>query len=237
VATALFRRGFVAMLPLWLGAVPVGIAYGVAAQAAGLSAGVTQIMSLIVFSAAAQVSAVSLIDGGAPAPVLVVTAMALNAQLLLLGLAVGRQIRLTWRQRLVTAWFLTDGAYGITAASGRLTWPALMGAGVSMYVGWNVGTALGIVAGQAAPDLQRLGIDFVVPLAFLAVLVPLLRTRATAETALVAGGGALVLGRLVPVGVAVLAAGALGCAAGTWQARHSHASTAGGIAAIGDGGT
>src|SRR5205814_650363 len=81
---ALFARGFVALLPLWAGAIPSGIAYGVAARSAALGLGETQLMSLVVFSAAAQVGAVSLLGAGAPVAVLIGTALALNAQLPLL---------------------------------------------------------------------------------------------------------------------------------------------------------
>ncbi|MGH2353631.1 MAG: AzlC family ABC transporter permease [Chloroflexota bacterium] len=223
----LFVRGFLALLPLWTGAVPVGIAYGVAARGAGLSLGETQLMSLVVFSAAAQVSAVSLIEAGAPVVMLIGTSMALNAQLLLLGLAIGRQVRLSWTERLATAWFLTDGAYGVTAAGGRLRLPVLLGAGVSMFVAWNVGTALGAVAGHAVPDPRRLGIDLVVPLAFLAVLVPLVRTRTAAFVALVAGVTAFLLLRLAPGGVAVLGAGLAGSVAGSWRTRRERGNPAG----------
>ena len=216
---ALFASGFLALLPLWAGAIPSGIAYGVAARAAGLGPGETQLMSLVVFSAAAQVGAVSLLDAGAPVALLVGTALALNAQLLLLGLAVGRQIRPAWPARLVAAWFLTDGAYGIAVARGPLRLPVLLGAGVSMYTAWNAGTALGSLLGMAVPDLRRLGVDYVVPLSFLAVLVPLVRTRAAALVALVAGATALLLVRLVPGGVAVLGAGLVGSAVGAWRTR------------------
>jgi predicted branched-subunit amino acid permease len=212
-------RGFLALLPLWAGAIPSGIAYGVAARAAGLGPGETQLMSLVVFSAAAQVGAVSLLGAGAPVALLVGTALALNAQLPLLGLAVGRQTRPSWPARLVAAWFLTDGAYGIAAACGPLRLPVLLGAGVSMYTAWNAGTALGSVLGAVVPDLRRLGVDFVVPLTFLAVLVPLVRTRTAALVALVAGATALLLARLVPGGVAVLGAGLVGSAAGAWRTR------------------
>src|SRR5262245_42798689 len=126
----LFVRGFAAMLPLWAGAIPVGIAYGVAARDSGLSLVETQLMSLVVFSAAAQVSAVSLLDEGTSSAILIGTAIALSAQLLLLGLAIGRQFRQSWPARVVTAWFLTDGAYGVASARGRLTPPLLLGAGV-----------------------------------------------------------------------------------------------------------
>jgi predicted branched-subunit amino acid permease len=214
----LFGRGFAALLPLWAGAIPVGIAYGVAARAAGLSFGETQLMSLTVFSAAAQVSAVSLLDDGAPALVLVGAALALNAQLLLLGLAAGRQLRPSRVERLAAAYLLTDGAYGVAVAGGRLTLPGLLGTGASMFVAWNIGTCLGATAGDILPDPRRIGVDLVAPLTFLAVLVPLVRTRAALAAALVAGLAALLLPRVAPSGVAVLGAGLLGSIAGAWWA-------------------
>jgi predicted branched-subunit amino acid permease len=219
-ACALFVGGALDLLPLWAGAIPSGMAYGMAARDAGLGAGETQLMSLVVFSAAGQVAAVSLLDTGAPAALLVATVMAINAQLLLLGVAVGRQLTLSAVERLGVAWFLTDGAYGVVAARGRLSLPALLGAGLSMFVAWNLGTVLGVAVGDAVAGARRLGIHFVVPLTFLAVLVPLLRTRAAVTVALVSAVLALLLSRLLPIGVAVLGAGVAGSAVGAWGTRH-----------------
>src|SRR4051794_27463767 len=95
---AAFGRGYLALLPLWSGAIPAGIAYGVAARSAGLGVLETQLMSLVVFSAG-QIGAVALLAGGAPPLLLIGTVLALNAQLLLLGLTIGRQLRLSWPQR------------------------------------------------------------------------------------------------------------------------------------------
>lgn len=214
-----FMRGFVAMAPLWVGAIPVGIAYGLAARNAGLSAVETVLMSLTVFSAAAQLSAVSLIDDGAPLVVLIATAVALNVQLLLIGLAVGRQARVSAAPRVVSAYFLTDGAYGVVLAGGKPTLSGLLGAGVSMFLAWNIGTAIGVMAGDAMPDPRRLGVDLIAPLMFLVVLVPLLRGRAALAVALVAGVVALLLVQVVPVGAAVLGAGLVGSVTGAWLAR------------------
>jgi predicted branched-subunit amino acid permease len=207
------------MLPLWTGALPAGIAYSLAAHAAGLGMGETQLMSLVVFSATAQLGTVSLLGGDTPLSLLLGTAMALNAQLLLLGLVVGRQLRLTWSKRLVAAWFLTDAAYGIAATRAPLRLPVLLGAGVSMYLGWNLGTALGILAGHIFPDLRQFGLDFVATLAFLAVLVPLVQTRTAALVALGAGLTTVLLQRLVPGGVAALLAGVVGIGIGAWWTR------------------
>lgn len=221
-----FGRGFAAMFPLWAGAIPVGIAYGVAAREAGIGALETQLMSLTVFSAAGQVTAVSLLSSGTSPAVLVGTVMALNAQLLLLGLTAGRQLRLSTIQRMFTAWFLTDGAFGVTAAQGKLRLSVLLGAGVSMFTGWNIGTALGVVAGGAIPDLQRLGLDFVVTLAFLAVLVPLIRSRPMVVAMLASCAVAFALNSVAPGGLTVLGAGVAGAAAGVAWSRRSTGSRA-----------
>ncbi|HEX7101724.1 MAG TPA: AzlC family ABC transporter permease, partial [Nitrolancea sp.] len=90
---SLFRRGFVGLMPLWTGAIPVGIAYAVAARGAGLSFFQTELMSLTVFSAAAQLSAVALLASGSPVIVVMLTALSLNLQAFLLGLTAARSDR------------------------------------------------------------------------------------------------------------------------------------------------
>lgn len=219
-AGGLFLRGFLAMLPLWLGAIPVGVAYAVAARAAGLSVAATQLQSATVFSAAAQLSAVSLLSSGAVWLLAPLTALALSAQFLLYGISAGKRARGRWPARLLAACFLTDAAYAVAGADGAPTLAGLAGAGVSMYVAWNGGTALGLIAGQALPDPRRLGVDFVAPLAFLAVLVPLLRGRAALAAVAVATVSELLLARVAPGGVGVLGAAAAGSIAGAlWQRR------------------
>jgi predicted branched-subunit amino acid permease len=219
-ARAEFRRGFIALLPLWTGAIPVGVAYAVAARGAGLSAVATQLQSAVVFSAAAQLSTVSLIGTGTVWLLAPLTTLALNAQFLLYGLAAGRRTRARWPARLAAAALLTDAAYAVAGADGAMTLAGLAGAGVSMYVAWNSGTALGLVAGRALPDLRRLGVEFVAPLAFLAVLVPLARGRAALVAVAVAAVSDVLIARAAPAGVAVLGAALVGSAAGAlWQRR------------------
>jgi predicted branched-subunit amino acid permease len=214
-----FARGALALLPLWAGAIPAGVAFGVAARHAGLGPVATQLMSLLVFSAPGQMGAVSLLGAGISPGVLVASVVALNVQLLLLSIAVGRQLRPSVRQRPFVAWLLTDGAYGIAAGDGRLSVPSLLGAGASMYVAWNLGTALGSALGDALGDPRRFGVDLVVPLAFVSVLVPLLRTGADRMVALTSGLVALLLTRSAPLGVVVLGAATVGAAVGTWWVR------------------
>ncbi|MGE3270139.1 MAG: AzlC family ABC transporter permease [Chloroflexota bacterium] len=231
-AVAAFRRGYLALLPLWTGAIPAGVAYGVAARAAGLGVLETQLMSLVVFSAAGQIGAVSLLATGASGPWLIGTVLALNAQLLLLGLAIGRQLRLSWLQRLATAWVLTDGAYGVSLGVGPLRPAVLLGAGASMYTGWNLGTALGVGLGAVLPGPGAYGINLVAPLAFLAVLAPLVRSRPLLLVAVVSGGTASMLSQVAPGGMAVLGAGLVGCIVGAWLTRSERQPGQAGVAPL-----
>lgn len=210
----LFRKGFLLMLPLWAGALPAGAAFGIAALQAGLGPFDIQLMSLVVFSAAGQITAAVLIGEGSPAWLVVLTTIALNAQFLLISITTGRQLRATRLQKLVSAWVLTDASYGVSAAAGPLRLPVLLGAGICMYLGWNIGTALGLIAGTAIPDAERLGLSLVIPLSFLAVLVPLLKSRPALLAAGVSIVLALALRGMMPNGVAVLVAGLGGSIAG-----------------------
>jgi predicted branched-subunit amino acid permease len=233
-ARALFGRGFVGLMPLWTGAIPVGIAYAVAARAVGLSFFETQLMSLTVFSAAAQLSAVSLIASGTPVVILILTALTLNLQLFLYGVTAARENHPSVRRRLLPAYFLTDGAFAVAVAGGRIRLPVLLGAGVSMFSAWNAGTLIGASAGAILPDLTPLGVDFVAPLTFLAVLVPLVRSRPALLTVMVAAITALVLNEFIP-DLVVLGAGVTGGVAGAWSLRRSNPSRPADAANVGGG--
>jgi len=205
-----FRRGFLAMVPLWLGVVPFALVYAVLARDAGLSLLETQALSVLVFAGSAQVSAVGLFGAGAAALEIVSTTFLLNVRHVLYGLSLGRRIPLSRRQRPIAAYFLTDEAFGVVAASGERTFAFLLGAELSLFCVWNLATFGGTLAGATITDPAKLGIDLVFPLAFLALLVPLVRTRVELLVAGVAGVLAFVLSRNLPGGLPILVTGVAG---------------------------
>jgi predicted branched-subunit amino acid permease len=85
VAKGDFRAGFVAALPLWLGAAPFGAIYAVSALAAGLDWAQTLAMSLLVFAGASQFTAVGLFASGAAPFAIVLTTLVVNARHALLA--------------------------------------------------------------------------------------------------------------------------------------------------------
>ncbi len=198
------------MAPLWLGVIPFALVYAVLARDAGLSLLETQALSAIVFAGSAQVSAVGLFGGGAAAFEIVSTTFLLNVRHVLYGLSLGRKIPLSRRERPTAAYFLTDEAFGVVAASGERTFAFLLGAELSLFAMWNGATLGGAIAGSAIADPAELGIDLVFPLAFLALLVPLVRTRVELLVAVASGAIAYVAARGLPGGLPILLSGVIG---------------------------
>ena len=79
--------------------------------------------------------------------------------------------------------------------------------------GWNLGTVVGVVLGNAIGDANRLGLDAAFPALFLALLVPQLTGRVELEAAVLGAAIALVLIPLTPAGVPIIA-GASACLLG-----------------------
>jgi len=165
------------------------------------------------------VSAVGLIGRGASGLEVVLTTFLLNVRHVLYGMSLGRVVPMTRPERMLGAYLLTDEAYGVSIARGARSFPFVLGTEVSLFAVWNVTTFVGALVGGVIPDPERLGVDFVFPVAFLALLVPLLRQRVDVAVAIVAGISAWLLAKWLPGGVPVLGAGLSGAVLGAWLTR------------------
>ena len=215
-----FARGFLAVTPLWLGVVPFGIVYAVIARDAGLSVVETQALSLFVFAGSAQFSAAGLFATGASGVAIVLTTFLLNVRHVLYGLSLGRRMTLDGWRRPTAAYFLTDEVFGVVAAKPSPTFPFLLGAELSLFLVWNLATLGGAFLGAAIPDPAKLGLDLVFPLAFLALLVPLVRTRAELLVAVASGILAYAIAQATTSGgIPIVVTGVAGSLLGAWLTR------------------
>jgi predicted branched-subunit amino acid permease len=87
------------------------------------------------------------------------------------------------------------------------------GSAALLYTNWQLWTFAGIWAGASIPNPQAWGLDFALPLTFLGMLVPSLRTFNILICVLVAGSAAIWLHGL-PHQMGMMAAALLGIAAG-----------------------
>lgn len=186
--------GITAVAPLLVGVIPFGLIYGVLAVRAGLPVTLAQAMSLIVFAGSAQFITTQLLHEQAPLLVILFTAAIVNLRHLLYSASVAPDLRLLpWGWQAGLAYLLTDEAYAVAIiryrgrpnlASRYAHW-YFLGTGLGLWITWQLSTAVGVFLGAQIPAAWSL--DFAMPLTFIAIIIPVLKDRATGITALVAG--------------------------------------------------
>ena len=198
------------MLPLWLGNIPFAVAFAVLARTNHFSSVETIAMSLFVFAGSAQLAFIRLSGNGAGSLAIVLTVLILNLRQILYGLSLSRVLpRHPWPARGWLAYVLTDEAYGLSMReflTGRGSAAFFFGAGSSLFACFGAATILAAVFGGYIPDPQRLGLEFVFPLCFLALMLPLLKTRVDLTVAALGAVIALIVSRFASGGVTILSA-------------------------------
>jgi len=215
---AAFLLGVRALLPMHLGVVPFGIIYGVVALSSGIPPLAAVLMSSIIFAGSAQFLLAQLIAAGAPALLSVGAVGLINLRHALYSASVAPILHaLPRRWKVLLAYLLTDEAYAAAIPhllenpkSPTAHW-ILFGAGFALWAGWQLATLAGVLIGTQLP--ADLGLDFALPLTFIAIVVPLIDSRARLIAALAAGTVAVLLASL-PYKTGLFAAALAGLAAG-----------------------
>jgi predicted branched-subunit amino acid permease len=188
-------------------------------------------MSVLVIAGASQFTALQLLSEQAPLLIVIATALAVNLRMAMYSASIAPYIGggSGW-QRALAAYVLTDQTYGV-AISRYTRQPQLTpGAHLAYFLGcalpvcgpWYVATWAGAVAGAAIPE--ALALDFAVPVTFIALVAPGLRTLPNLAAAVVSVVVALALNRLPYSLWLLVAAGAAmltGALVELWQQRRA----------------
>ena len=178
-------------MPIILGYLPVGFAYGVLAQKSGLSAANTLLMSLIVFAGSAQLIAVGLLAAGIGAASVILTTFVVNLRHLLMSAALAPYLR-TWSrwQQAVFAFQLTDETFALHSnrfPQGQISKPETLSINMIAQIAWLLGSFLGLCAGTMITDVKPIGLDYALPAMFIVLLVWQLTSWTRWLTAIIAG--------------------------------------------------
>jgi predicted branched-subunit amino acid permease len=204
---------------------PFGLLFGVVATEAGLNLAQTMGLTMLVIAGAAQFTAVQLLSENAPVFVILAASLGVNLRTAMYSASLVPHLGAApfW-QRALAGYFTFDQNYA--AALTEYDARPEMGLGEKMgyYLGltlfivpmWYFGTWVGAVAGAAIPPDYAL--DFALPLMFIALIAPAIRTLPHVVAAVVAVVVALLSAGL-PAGFGVLLAGAAGMVAGAETER------------------
>ena len=111
-----FSEGLRASVPVVVGYLPAAVAFGVAAQSAGLNATETLLMSLIVYSGASQFALAGLLAAGASWLAMAAIGLVLGIRHVLYGPSLVPHLRrLDTARAAVAAFGLTDEVFAVTS--------------------------------------------------------------------------------------------------------------------------
>jgi 4-azaleucine resistance transporter AzlC len=214
-------RGSVEIAPIAAFVIPFGIAFGVAASVKGVPAEISLFMSIAIFGGASQFAALDLWYAPLPLATLALTVLAVNARHILLGAALAPWLlQIPLLRRLAALLLLSDAnfAHAMSARErGETDAGILFGSGLTMWITWIVGTAIGVLAGSLLGDLSRYGFDAVMVAYFAAVVVSQWKGASDLFPWIAAAVVALVGAHLLPPGWHIVAGALTGGLVGAWR--------------------
>ena len=220
-----YRRGLRDGLPFLLVIVPFGMLFGVLATEAGLSVLEALSFSVVVIAGAAQFTALQLLQDEAPTLIVLASALAINLRMAMYSASITPYLgALPIWKRAVAAYLLVDQVYACAILDYERHPQETTGQRLAYFLGvatpicpvWYVATILGAVLGGAIST--GYGLDFALPVAFLAMIGPMLRTPAHKVAALVAVVASLAFAWM-PFNLGLLVSGLAGMIAGAETER------------------
>jgi 4-azaleucine resistance transporter AzlC len=183
----------------------VGASFGAIAVSGGQAAWVPVAMSLLVFAGGAQFAALGVVLAGGNPFAAVAAGLVLNARHVPFGFAVADVLGSRLPVRLLGAHVMIDEsvAFALAQTDRARRRIAFWTCGLMLFVVWNFGVLVGVVAGRLIGDPSALGLDAASPVVLLALVLPSLRDAGTLRPALVGGVIALATTPFLPPGVPV----------------------------------
>lgn len=195
-----YWQGFRAGAPFVLVVAPFGLLFGVVATEAGMDLWQTMAMTVLVIAGASQFAAVQLLSDHAPVLVAVLTGLAVNMRMAMYSASLAPHLgKAGLGMRALVAYFLVDQSYAVSVADYEQRPARPLPEKLAFFFGsmtpiaplWYGFTLVGAVAGAAIPPAYAL--DFAVPITFIAIVAPSLRSLPHIAAAFVSVAVALAL--------------------------------------------
>ncbi len=194
----IFKKGSIDIAPHLLSVVPFGIIFGAIGIELGFDPYLTYATSLIIFGGASQIVFVQLLSGGASSLIAITSVGVVNSRHLLYGAVLSQYLeKLNLIKKLIYSYFITDQGFAVSNIylnenkNQKFNHYHIIGAGITLWISWQISTIAGIILGSIIPD--ELGLKFAIPLTFIAIIVQDLRKLDHVLVMIVSGVSAVIL--------------------------------------------
>lgn len=170
-----FLYGFKKGIPIGLGYLAVSFSFGVTAKSEGITPLVAIIISATNLSSAGQLAGIKLIAQMASFLELFLTIILINIRYALMSISLSQKLDEgipVW-QKLIMGYGVTDEIYAMAITETRkTTFKYMLGLTLLPFIGWVLGTTLGVFAGDILPSdlINAMGIGLYAM--FIAIIIP-----------------------------------------------------------------
>jgi 4-azaleucine resistance transporter AzlC len=207
-----FRRGFIATVPLGMGASTFGALFGFLADQQGLSAIEALLMSGLVFAGASQLVALELWSTNSSILLISLAAAFVNLRFMMMAAAMRPWLAgLSPAKAYGSLVLLVDMSFALSLSDmnkGGRDAAFFLGSSVLLWLVWVASTGFGFAFGHLLSDPEAWGLDFLVPACFISMTVPLYQQRRSLVPWSVAAGASCLAWQTLP-GASYLLVGAV----------------------------
>lgn len=212
-------RGVSAIMPLCIGDFPFSFIVGALSVSMGMSIWQSTAWSCIVIAGSAQMLALNMIKSGAGLGIIIFTTFIINLRHVLYSASMAEKVRnASLLKKCGLSYALTDEVYATTVKEMEnkkedkyLFYFSVM---LTFWACWVFANFLGAVIGSSFPHIQQYGLDFAMVAAFIAIVVPQVKSQACTVAALVASVSGVLL-VILPCSLGIVISSLLGVLAGT----------------------
>ncbi len=216
-AQGAFTEGFLAIWPICLGYIPLGLAMGILGEKAGLTSVQVGLMSLFVFAGSGQFIAVSMITVGASIPAIILTTFIVNLRHLLMSSSLAVHYQGACRKKItILSYGIVDETFAVNLnklKTGSWGIDKAIFASYAAFFFWTVSTIAGSFCGQFIPE-NAFGLDYALTAMFITLLIFQLNGGIYFVTAIIAGVSAVGLSLIIPGNTYIIVATLFAATAG-----------------------
>ena len=211
-------RGASAIMPLCIGDFPFSFIVGALSVSAGMSVWQSTAWSAIVIAGSAQMLALNMLKTGATLGVIIFTTLIINLRHVLYSASISGTVReASFFKKCFMSYALTDEVYATTVkemeGNKKEKYLFYGSAMITFWAIWVLADFLGALVGASFPHIEKYGLDFAMVAAFIAIVVPQIKSQACTVAAVVAAASGVLL-VVLPYSLGIVVASVLGVLAG-----------------------